>query len=177
MYSKPPWLEIPNNLGPEFLSRQVIMGATVGGIMFVFVLLFMVGMAPNNAGVGYLAESAAFLLPCVLVAFSGKWQTRTFKRILDDPDLAKPIAEFQATLPMTFAEACDHLQKQARLVSLQQVTMADPTTWGRKQGLASFRQERFWIRIYEKNGRVGTLKILLLDKGCEQPDSAYETGI
>jgi len=43
----------------------------------------------------------------------------------------------------------------------EEVVMGSPTTWGKKQGLASFDCGLFEVSVYEKNGRVGDLRVFV----------------
>lgn len=83
------------------------------------------------------------------------------ERLLRKPEIAGQIEKFRRLRSGDFADVCRELACEGRLMKHEEVVMGSPTTWGKKQGLASFDCGLFEVSVYEKNGRVGDLRVFV----------------
>jgi hypothetical protein len=97
----------------------------------------------------------------VVVPISAALRARRYERLLRDPKIASRIEKFRTLKKMKFEDACRAIEAEGYLVNFRKSIMASPSTWSRKQGVAQFDCDPFDVRIYERNGHVGTLWVFL----------------
>ena len=140
----------------ETITKQKWVCAALGTILLVVVLYysFSSNRVRNVAGLWLV------FAPMLLGAYSGYQQARFFERLLGNAAYAECLAQYKTVRDKSFDDACHFLEDRAELVSQDNVVMASPSTWGRKQRRETFWEEPFEITILETNGRVAELRVL-----------------
>lgn len=107
----------------------------------------------------YSPFGAIVIIGVYFLPFYFRW--RKIARYLDDPKKAELIACALRQKGADFDGACQTLEERFSTMEQTLAVMANPTTWGRRQRLVTFRDDGVEVVVCEKNGLVGSLKAYL----------------
>jgi hypothetical protein len=128
----------------------------------------MLALAVTGVIIGVFGSRGAdnwLILICAVgwMAWPGRFYLRfhRLERLLRKTEIAAQIEKFRCLRSGDFGDTCSELARLGSLIKQEKVVMGSPMTWGKKQGLASFDCGLFEVSVYEKNGRVGDLRVFV----------------